>query len=111
MNQLAEGLLKRYREAYNVANSTVQVGGMLKKAAVWVGGVLGIIGLLMCFSSPFVGIPFLLVGLMFGFLLFVSGIITAAQGQIMLAMLDTAVNTSPNADAPEKAAIMGLRAA
>ncbi len=109
MNQVAEALLKRYRDAYNVANSTVQVGGMLKKAAVWVAGFFVIVGLLMW--SSFAGIPFLLMGLLFGFLLFVSGIITAAQGQIMLAMLDTAVNTSPNTDAPEKATIMGLRAA
>jgi hypothetical protein len=111
MNQAAEALLKRYRDAYNVANSTVQVGGMLKKAAVWAAGVVGVLGLLMFFRSPFFGIPLMLVGLLFGFLLFVSGIITAAQGQIMLAMLDTAVNTSSNTDAPEKAAIMGLRAA
>jgi hypothetical protein len=108
MNQAAEALLKRYRDAYGIANSTVQIGGMLKKAAVWVGGILGVIGLLACFNSPFAGIPIVLMGLLFAFLIFVSGVITAAQGQIMLAMLDTAVNTSPNADASEKATIMGL---
>jgi hypothetical protein len=42
---------------------------------------------------------------------FFNQLFAAVQRQIMFAMLDTAVNTSPNADAPEKAAIMGLRSA
>ena len=50
-----------------------------------------------------------ILGLVLAVFVFVSGVVIFAQGQIMLAMLDTSVNMSPNAEPIEKAAIMGIR--
>ncbi|MFZ1006688.1 MAG: hypothetical protein WAN65_07625, partial [Candidatus Sulfotelmatobacter sp.] len=65
-------------------------------------------------SDP--GIPGLLLalgagaGILFGIFFFVLGTIVCAQGQILLAGLDSAVNNSPLLDNSQRATIMSLSA-
>jgi hypothetical protein len=97
-------LTSRYGEAYVIARSTVSLGGIVKRVGLYGGVLLVVLGLVASLSGGgyFMG----LVGMFFGALCvvggFVAGVIIAAQGQIMLAVLDTAVNTSPLATNEEK---------
>jgi hypothetical protein len=115
MNQSAEALLKRYRDAYGIARSTVILGGIIKRVGAYFGIVVVAFTVWRVYrviSNGYFDITEVFVcvfGLVLAGFIFASGVIIAAQGQIMLAMLDTAVNTSPNADPIEKATIMNLR--
>ena len=117
------GALKRYTDAYTVAKVTVGLGKVVKIIGICVGGgITAIFGLIALISmaaaqsnggvaaSGFViggmGVCF---GVVAGLILFVFGVLVAAQGQTLMAALDTAVNSSPFLLDEEKAQAMSLR--
>lgn len=105
----------RYRDAYRVAAATAAVGGTLKVLAFCAGG-LALILPMMGVSSAIGGggavngaglLLGLVAGLAVGVPLYALGILVSAQGQVLKATLDTAVNTSPHLDNDQKARIIG----
>lgn len=114
-------LLNRYTDAYTVAKVTVGVGSVIKT----VGILLGILILIASFAlgsfaagsgrasesgGAFVVVLFIgaINGFIVGFIFYVIGIIVSAQGQILKASLDSAVNGSPFLTNERKAQIMSL---
>lgn len=100
-------ITKRYSDAYKVAKGTVGYGTFIKVvscilAVLAIGG-----GALIGLSTSngqgfFVGV---VGGLIIGLSGYILGVVVAAQGQMMMAVLDVAVNTSSFAEGEEKAAI------
>jgi hypothetical protein len=116
-------LLSRYTDAYIVAKVAVGIGNLIKT----VGIVLGILIFFAAFSlGSFAGVSsrgsesggefmvILFIGainaFIVGFIFYVVGIIVSAQGQILRASLDSAVNSSPFLTNERKSQIMSLRA-
>jgi hypothetical protein len=112
----AKYLKKRYWDAYIVARTTVSVGAGIKI----VGLVLGLIIFLAFFmfansqvryarDAQFIGV---IVGGVWGGLVWVTfyilGVLVSAQGQILKASLDGAVNSSPFLTNEQRAKIMSL---
>jgi hypothetical protein len=95
----------RYSDGYKAAKAIVGFGNLVKT----IGAVAGVIIALVALSMS--GTLFI-AGVMFGGLvwlgLFVSGIVICAQGQLLLATLDSAVNNSPFLDNSQRASIMSL---
>jgi len=97
----------RYSDGYKAAKAIVGFGNLVKI----LGAVAGVIIALVALSVPgalFVG------GAVLGGLvwlgLFVGGIVICAQGQLLLATLDSAVNTSPFLDNLQRSSIMSISA-
>ena len=99
----------RYTDAYVVANAIIATGKIVKV----IGVVLAVAGALVAIvgysSNP---IPFwifpLLLGFVVGLGLWIAGVFITAQGQLLRALLDTAVNTSPLFSNSDKERIMGI---
>jgi hypothetical protein len=99
-------LMKRYRDAYLVARATATIGRVIKGIGILVG-VLGLAVVLQSRSTG-AGLVTLLVPAFVGALPYCVGVLVAAQGQILLATLDTAVNSSPFLTNEDKAKAMSL---
>ena len=93
--------MKRYRDAYLVARATATIGKVIKGIGILVIA-MGLINAGQ--SASAIGLFVALVGA----LLYCAGVLVAAQGQILLASLDTAVNSSPFLTNEEKAKAMSL---
>jgi hypothetical protein len=110
-------LAGRYKNAYDVAAATIRLGNLVKEGALALAGAVTL-------GSVVVSVPgdpihyapvnwfHLLCGLFVGAVLlaagYISGAFLVAQGQLMSALLDTAVNTSPHLQDLEKASVMTL---
>ena len=110
--------MMRYRDAYLIARTITAFGTGVKVIAFVIGGAIALIGLIAAshagsladsdrqawqfFISGIVG------GVIVGIPIYVLGILVAAQGQILKATLDTAVNTSPLLSKDEMRQIMSL---
>lgn len=110
----ARRMTERYKDAYRLGRAIVGVGAVIKflgalLAAIIVGGAL--------YANSAVrtetGLAILIVGIAFagfvGILLYLLGVIVSAQGQILKAVLDTGINTSPFLTDDHRAEIMSLR--
>ena len=102
----------RYSDAYLTARAINGLGGVIRTVGIVVGVVIGLPALGLAFKEG-VGV---LVGLMgialagcVATLFYLLGTLVAAQGQILKATLDTAVNTSAFLSPDDRAAIMSLR--
>jgi hypothetical protein len=84
---------ERYSDAYAVASVVVGFGAVIKVVGVVVGVVILVVSLRADFWGSSIG--GLLLGSATGLFFYLLGVIVAAQGQILRATLDTAVNTSP----------------
>jgi len=107
----AQALISRHKDAYTVANVTVTVGNVIKAIGILVGAVI-VMGSMMEFS-PHGGMNTqlmlgLLTALLVGLLFYFVGVLVSAQGQILKASLDSAVNTSPFLTNEQRAKIMSL---
>lgn len=108
---LCELLQERYGGAYATAEATIARGKTLQGLAIGVGIVILLGGALLGgqIDSELAGI---LLGLVFALVaggsLYTAGLQLVTQGQLMLAALDTAVNTSPLLSEEEKMAVMQL---
>ncbi|MFN2453016.1 MAG: hypothetical protein ABR577_02220 [Pyrinomonadaceae bacterium] len=107
-------LKKRYNDAYLVARVTDGFGGMIKGIGIMVAILLVFIGLVFIgngragdatFAMGIVAITF---GIFVGILFYLLGVLVSAQGQILKASLDSAVNNSPFLTNTHRAEIMSL---
>jgi hypothetical protein len=112
-NQVS-AVMKRYKDAYTVARVTNAFGGVIKATGIIIGGLLALIGFMVASSSgprdpvSILGIAGIVVGIIAGALFFIIGVLVSAQGQILKASLDSAVNTSPFLMKEHRAQIMSL---
>lgn len=110
-----ESLTRRYKDAYGVARFTVTAGGLVKTLGVITSGLVGIITLMMAkqlndqSQQAALFLAGAVVAAFLGGLIFLLGILISAQGQALMASLDSAVNTSPFLGNTEKAQIMSLK--
>jgi hypothetical protein len=108
-------LSRRYRDAYTVAFSIIARGERLKTTAVLVGILIALLSVVLAVIAlgddiQFVLgiIPGLLIAAFVGAAIYGHGILIAAQGQLLLTSIDTAVNTSRFLANHEQAKIMRL---
>lgn len=103
-SELATGVQRRYIDAYRVAG-TINVFGQVIKVAGLIFAAVIFIGAADSLKSPGAGFA---AASVIGAIFFVIGIIVAAQGQMLKAVVDTAVNSSPFLDDSQRAATMSL---
>jgi hypothetical protein len=100
-------LQRRYRDAYSVAEATVGWGTLLKVLGLIAGLVIAVLGLV---AAPNLGIggvaASIVIAVAIAGTMYALGIAVAAQGQIIRAILDTAVNTSPLLTDEQKQAVI-----
>jgi fructose-specific phosphotransferase system IIC component len=100
-------VIKRYGDAYRVGHSIAAFGRFIQALGV-LAGVLAVAGGLVSDQGQAGVLGGILVGFIAGGLIYGVGTMVAAQGQILLALLDTAVNGSPFLDEGQKAEAMSL---
>lgn len=116
----AKSVKKRYKDAYRVARTTTVIGFLIKS----VGALLGILIFCGAFAlaanqrnvygvrGSDVQVVALIVATIFGgtvwLVFFIWGMLVSAQGQILKASLDGAVNGSPFLTNEQRARIMSL---
>jgi hypothetical protein len=107
-------LMRRYKDAYLVARAVNGYGSIIKVAGIIIGSLLMLVGLFLVFqrdNTSFAlasGVMLLFFGIFVGVLFYLIGILISAQGQILKASLDGAVNTSPFLTDDNRARIMSL---
>src|SRR4051812_42953712 len=96
---VARAVVGRYSAAYHVARAKVGFGDGIKIVGVVVGLLLSFAFLALALRQGGAGVVVALIGFATGgcvaLLFYVIGTLVAAQGQMLTAVLDTAVNTSP----------------
>jgi hypothetical protein len=98
------GVQTRYIDAYRVAGTVNAFGQAIKIAGLIFGAVI-FVNIAESMRSPGTA---LIAGAVIGGIFFVIGIIVSAQGQMLKAVVDTAVNSSPFLDDNQRAATMSL---
>jgi len=109
-----KALLKRYRDAYLVANVIIRFGSIVQGAGVVVGIVVAAGSFY--FVSQMAGrgdsatpiVVAAVLSVLVGGLVYIVGVLVSAVGQILLASLDTAVHTSPFLAHHHRARVMSL---
>jgi hypothetical protein len=107
-------LTKRYTDAYLVARAVTGFGFMIKVIGIVIAILLVLIGLMVTSQNgpgnplSYLGIMGIVVGVISGALFYVIGVLVSAQGQILKASLDSAVNSSPFLTNEHRAKIMYL---
>jgi hypothetical protein len=102
----------RYKDAYFFANSSIKTGDVIKMLA----GIVAVIVVAASlwganqFSAPGVMVGGILIAALVGVTIYLFGMLIAAQGQVLMALLDTALNTSPYLDENTRAEAMSLGA-
>ena len=110
----AQKMTSRYKDAYRVGRAIVGVGDVIK---VLGGALAAIIFIGALYANTQVrgeiGVAIMIVAIGFaafaGVLFFVMGTLIAAQGQILKATLDSAINSSPFITDDNRAEIMSLK--
>jgi DNA-directed RNA polymerase subunit RPC12/RpoP len=102
----------RYSDAYAVANAIISTGTAVKVIGV-LFAVVGSVAVVAYSreAAPFFGSLWvfeLLLCAVVGFGFWIAGVFITAQGQLLRALLDTAVNTSPLFSNSDKERIMGI---
>jgi len=107
-------LISRYGDAYTVARVTVGFCDVNKIIGMVLAGLIALATLIVA-SQGEGGLSFamFLMGMLFaafvGVLFYLSGVMVSAQGQILKASLDGAVNSCPFLTNEQRAQIMSLR--
>jgi ribosomal protein L40E len=110
----ASAVMKRYKDAYIVARVTNGFGGMIKAIGIIIGGLLALVGFMVASNGgprdlmSILGIAGIVVGIIAGAWFYIVGVLVSAQGQILKASLDSAVNNSPFLTNKHRAKIMSL---
>ena len=97
----------RYSDGYKAAKAIIGFGNLVKILGAVAGVIIALVALSLS-GALFIGGA--LLGALVWLGLFVSGIVICAQGQLLLATLDSAVNTSPFLDDSQRALVMSLSA-
>ena len=110
---LPERATNRYIDSYRTARSIVRIGRIVKFLGVGAGVLVIVVGFIVAsneggsasdaaiISSLITGGAIMLAG-------FIAGVMVSAQGQQLMAVLDSAVHTSPFLDNTAKARAMEL---
>lgn len=106
-------LMTRYKDAYVVAKVTNGIGGLFKGLGIALALILIAIGFLMgAFSRDSnavgLGVVIAVFGVFSGVQCYILGVLIEAQGQILRACLDVAVNSSPLLTNENKAKMMSV---
>jgi hypothetical protein len=111
----AEAVLRRYRDAYRVANTIVAIGTTIKvvgavvAAAVFLFTGSTVLSLLRSnYGLVIVGLVGAIPAAIIWLLFWLFGVLASAQGQVLLASLDGAVNTSPFLTDDQRADAMSI---
>ncbi len=93
-------MLKRYRDYYTQANAIVSIGDAIKVIGIVLAGVVVLAALLLMSQTkgdPAFGVLFLgaITAITIGVVCYTLGMLVAALGQMLLAIVDIAVNSSP----------------
>ena len=111
-SETPRNMKKRYSDAYLVAKATVSFGNLIKIIGVLLAGVI-IVAALFISNQAGAGAAGIVVGgilaaSLSGLLLYLLGVLVAANGQVLQATLDSAVNSSPFLTDADRAEIMSL---
>ena len=98
----------RYTDAYLIARATTAFGATVKFIAIAIGIGIALLALLEGSQSVQIGICGVVLGIIVAIPIYILGILVTAQGQILKATLDTAVNSSPLLTKDEMREIMSL---
>lgn len=110
-------VVNRYKDAYLTARAVDGVGSISKGIGVAIALLLGLAGLVTIGNGrggdtgAAIGIMTIGFGIATGAGLYVLGILVSAQGQILKAALDGAVNVSPFLTNEQRAKVMSLPSA
>lgn len=111
-SSLVTALSSRYSDAYSVARTIDGFGDTIKAIGFVIGGFLAIVSVVMANDKGAFGLIIVVLGVAAGgtiaTVLFLLGTLASAQGQILKATLDTAVNSSQFLSDPDRARIMSL---
>jgi hypothetical protein len=121
----SHSVLVRYKDAYLLARAITGIGKSVKFVGVAIFVLLAVGGILVVIQTTAPGVPgeqrqwsasqlgFLGVplGVIIGLPLYILGIIVAAQGELLKATLDTAVNGTPFLKDDQRASAMSLSGA
>lgn len=98
-----ESLAQRYRESYQSARTIIGAGNGVKTLGVLLAILLGIVSFQGDGFVLFMGLAF---SLALGISLYVAGVMISAQGLLLRANVDSAVNTSTLLDNGQKSRIL-----
>jgi hypothetical protein len=103
---LVEQLEKRYRDAYRVGRATIFFAGVSKLLGFAFAGLSIVFAATGYEQSGALAVAGGGFGVFTGVLLYVGGVLMAAQGQLLLTSVDGVINTSPFLSNTERAEIM-----
>lgn len=108
-----ERIVRRYRDAYSVANEIVAQGNGIRVLAIVAAVLIAAAFILLALAAKgVVGLGAVVLGAVIaigvGLILHSVGVRVAAEGQHLLASLDIAVNTSPFLSGEERVSAMSL---
>lgn len=109
--RLTPAVTRRYQDAYTVAAAVIGIGNTIKGIALVIGGLFALGGLIIStqgVGGMMAGVGTVAFGVGIGIVVYLVGILISAQGQVVRATLDTAVNTSPFLDDRTRASILTL---
>lgn len=107
-------VMTRYRDAYLVARVTDGFGRLIKTIGIVASILLILVGIVLLSNgrggdaTTAMGGAIIAFGIFVGVLLYLLGVLVSAQGQILKATLDSAVNSSPFLTDEHKATVMSL---
>src|SRR6266542_356390 len=113
-NTRTVAVIHRYRDGYRVAKAIVAIGSTIKVVGFILAGLMALFGLLAGGSNlgaagTFAGLlGALILGGIVALVFWLCGVIVSAQGQILMATLDSAVGRSPFLSDDDRAAVMSL---
>lgn len=116
--EVASSIAKRYKDAYLVSRATVGFGSLIKALGILLGIGMQLVAFFIASQKPsgndgsiVIGISVIsgAFGIFAGILLYLLGILVSAQGQILKASLDSAVNTSPFLTNENRIVMMSLQ--
>lgn len=110
---IVSSMMRRYKDAYLIAKATTGFGALIKGVGIILALLIVLVAYGVANQAPrgseaiviIVGIFWAVVA---GFLFYLMGVLISAQGQILKASLDGAVNSSPFLGNEEKAKVMSL---
>lgn len=110
----SQSIMSRYADAYLVARVTNGWGGLVKGIGIVIAILLALVGVAFLSEGRLgdatfaFGMVIIFSGVVSGGGFYVGGILLSAQGQMLKASLDSAVNSSPFLTNEERAIVMAL---
>jgi hypothetical protein len=99
-------VMSRYTDAYIIARTITAIGATVKFVGLALGGCIAVVGLVASSQSAQFAVGGVILAVIVAIPIYVLGIL--AQGQILKATLDNAVNSSPLLSKDEMRQIMSL---